>query len=91
MSSGCGCGRASRRSIRRCAASPASPRTAHEIALHLNAGLLVDLPHIEETGAAGIGLFRTELQFMVATAFPRIGEQLALYRVGARSRRRASP
>ena len=31
-------------------------------------------------GAAGIGLFRTELQFMVATTFPRIGEQLALYR-----------
>ncbi len=46
----------------------------------LNAGLLIDLPHIEETGAAGIGLFRTELQFMVATAFPRIGEQLSLYR-----------
>ncbi len=72
--------RNARRNIRRCAASPASPRTAHEIALHLNAGLLVDLPHIEETGAAGIGLFRTELQFMVATSFPRIGEQLALYR-----------
>ncbi len=41
---------------------------------------LVDLPHIEETGAAGIGLFRTELQFMVAPTFPRTGEQLALYR-----------
>ncbi|MGU3495289.1 phosphoenolpyruvate--protein phosphotransferase [Xanthobacteraceae bacterium A53D] len=48
--------------------------------LHLNAGLLVDLPHIAETGAAGIGLFRTELQFMVAATFPRISEQLALYR-----------
>jgi phosphotransferase system enzyme I (PtsP) len=59
---------------------PCVTRDGHEIALHLNAGLLVDLPHIEETGAAGIGLFRTELQFMVATNFPRIGEQLALYR-----------
>ncbi len=59
---------------------PCVTRDGHEIALHLNAGLLVDLPHIEETGAAGIGLFRTELQFMVATSFPRIGEQLALYR-----------
>ncbi|HWV41307.1 phosphoenolpyruvate-utilizing N-terminal domain-containing protein, partial [Pseudorhodoplanes sp.] len=58
---------------------PCVTRDGHEIALHLNAGLLVDLPHIEETGAAGIGLFRTELQFMVATSFPRIGEQLALY------------
>ena len=46
----------------------------------INAGLLVDLPHIAETGAAGIGLFRTELQFMVATAMPRISEQLSLYR-----------
>ena len=36
----------------------------------INAGLLVDLPHLE-TGAAGIGLFRTELQFMVATQLPR--------------------
>ncbi len=59
---------------------PCITRDGHEIALHLNAGLLVDLPHIEETGAAGIGLFRTELQFMVATSFPRIGEQLSLYR-----------
>jgi phosphotransferase system enzyme I (PtsP) len=59
---------------------PCVTRDGHEIALHLNAGLLVDLPHIEETGAAGIGLFRTELQFMVAPTFPRIGEQLALYR-----------
>jgi phosphotransferase system, enzyme I, PtsP len=40
--------------------------------LHMNAGLTIDLPHIDETGAAGIGLFRTELQFMVAPNFPRI-------------------
>jgi phosphotransferase system enzyme I (PtsP) len=38
------------------------------------------MPHLEETGAAGIGLFRTELQFMVADTLPRTGEQLALYR-----------
>jgi phosphotransferase system enzyme I (PtsP) len=46
----------------------------------LNAGLSVDLPHIADTGAAGIGLFRTELQFMVAPTFPRTSEQYALYR-----------
>jgi phosphotransferase system enzyme I (PtsP) len=50
------------------------------ISLLLNAGLLVDLPHITETGAAGIGLFRTELQFMVAPQLPRANEQLSLYR-----------
>ena len=80
MSSGCGCARGGRRSIARCATGRASPRTARPIALMINAGLAVDLPHIEETGAAGIGLFRTELQFMVADTFPRTGEQLALYR-----------
>jgi phosphotransferase system enzyme I (PtsP) len=55
-------------------------RDGAEVSLMLNAGLVVDLPHIAETGAAGIGLFRTELQFMVAPQFPRTGEQLALYR-----------
>ena len=59
---------------------PCVTKDGKEISLLINAGLLVDLPHIEETGAAGIGLFRTELQFMVATAFPRISEQLSLYR-----------
>ena len=50
------------------------------VTLLLNAGLSVDLPHIEETGAAGIGLFRTELQFMVAATLPRAAEQFSLYR-----------
>jgi phosphotransferase system enzyme I (PtsP) len=47
----------------------------------INAGLTIDLPHMNETGAAGIGLFRTELQFMVAPTLPRTGEQMALYRI----------
>ncbi|WP_339426879.1 putative PEP-binding protein, partial [Pseudomonas proteolytica] len=46
----------------------------------INAGLAIDLPHIEETGSAGIGLFRTELQFMVGQSLPRTSDQLALYR-----------
>ena len=46
----------------------------------INAGLLVDLPHLDETGADGIGLFRTELQFMIAATLPRTSEQQALYR-----------
>ncbi|MGB6535892.1 MAG: phosphoenolpyruvate--protein phosphotransferase [Xanthobacteraceae bacterium] len=50
------------------------------VSLMLNAGLTVDLPHIADTGAAGIGLFRTELQFMVAPNFPRSSEQYTLYR-----------
>lgn len=51
-----------------------------DVKLKLNAGLLVDLEHLNEAGATGIGLFRTELQFMVASSFPRISEQENLYR-----------
>ncbi len=46
----------------------------------MNAGLAVDLPQLAESGAAGIGLFRTELQFMVASTFPRAEAQEGLYR-----------
>jgi len=50
------------------------------ISLMMNAGLLVDLPHLEESGAEGIGLFRTELQFMIAATMPRLDAQRTLYR-----------
>ncbi len=59
---------------------PCVTRDGEEVALLINAGLSVDLPHIVDTGAAGIGLFRTELQFMVAPNFPRTSEQFTLYR-----------
>jgi phosphotransferase system enzyme I (PtsP) len=59
---------------------PCITKDGEEIVLLLNAGLSVDLPHIDDTGACGIGLFRTELQFMVAPSFPRSSEQYALYR-----------
>jgi phosphotransferase system enzyme I (PtsP) len=55
-------------------------RDGVEIALHINAGLIMDMPRLEESGAAGVGLFRTELQFMVASSFPRLNEQEAFYR-----------
>jgi phosphotransferase system enzyme I (PtsP) len=55
-------------------------KDGHKFALMINAGLTIDLPHLDETGAGGIGLFRTELQFMVADTLPRTNEQLGLYR-----------
>lgn len=58
---------------------PATSRDGHEITLNLNAGLLVDLPHLEESGAVGIGLFRTEILFMVAPMLPKVTDQRALY------------
>ncbi len=59
---------------------PCVTKDGHKFALMINAGLTIDLPHLDETGAAGIGLFRTELQFMVADTLPRTNEQLGLYR-----------
>ncbi|MBM3607403.1 MAG: phosphoenolpyruvate--protein phosphotransferase [Alphaproteobacteria bacterium] len=58
---------------------PAVSRDGVRIGLHMNAGLLVDLPHLAETGAESIGLFRTELQFMLASRFPRFDQQFKLY------------
>ena len=55
-------------------------RDGVKIDLHMNAGLLLDMQHVEETSAASIGLFRTELQFMLAPKFPRMSEQQKLYR-----------
>ncbi len=50
------------------------------IDLYLNAGLEIDLAQLENSGAAGIGLFRTELQFMIASRLPNLGEQTRFYR-----------
>jgi phosphotransferase system, enzyme I, PtsP len=50
------------------------------VALQLNAGLLLDLPYLDETGADGIGLFRTELLFMLRDDFPTVGQQASVYR-----------
>jgi len=59
---------------------PSVTRDGVAIDLMMNAGLAVDLPQLAESGAAGIGLFRTELQFMVASTFPRAEAQERLYR-----------
>ncbi|AXS42020.1 phosphoenolpyruvate--protein phosphotransferase [Breoghania sp. L-A4] len=65
--------------FRRLRNKPSISRDKQDVTLQLNAGLVVDLPHLDESGAAGIGLFRTELQFMVVSTFPRMTEQCALY------------
>ena len=50
-----------------------------KLSLNMNAGLLIDVDHFHETGADGIGLFRTELQFMVRSQMPKVDEQTELY------------
>ncbi|HWG79469.1 MAG TPA: phosphoenolpyruvate--protein phosphotransferase [Stellaceae bacterium] len=59
---------------------PAETLGGERVALQLNAGLLIDLPYLDETGAEGIGLFRTELLFMLRDDFPTVGQQASVYR-----------
>ena len=59
--------------------TPAFTRDGAKITLLMNAGLAVDLESLVETGAEGIGLFRTEFQFMVSEDLPRFNAQTALY------------
>jgi phosphotransferase system enzyme I (PtsP) len=59
--------------------TPAVSKDGQRITMQMNAGLAVDLEAIADTGADGIGLFRTEFQFMVAEEMPRLEAQTALY------------
>jgi phosphotransferase system enzyme I (PtsP) len=45
----------------------------------MNAGLMADLPSLEGSGADGVGLFRTELQFLIRTKMPKRDELAQLY------------
>ncbi len=58
---------------------PAVTRDGLRIELLANAGLLADLPLVEESGAEGIGLYRTEVPFMVRDSLPDVATQSALY------------
>ena len=59
---------------------PAMTKDGQRIEMHINAGLLMDVPHLAESGADGIGLYRTELQFMVSATLPRLEQQTQMYR-----------
>jgi phosphotransferase system enzyme I (PtsP) len=58
---------------------PAKAKCGTEVALHMNAGLMADLPSLPTSGAEGVGLFRTELQFLVRNQMPKRAELQALY------------
>jgi phosphotransferase system enzyme I (PtsP) len=63
---------------------PSVTRVGIKITLLHNSGLVADLPMLQDTGAEGVGLFRTELQFMIASRLPKVQEQIALYREAIR-------
>jgi phosphotransferase system enzyme I (PtsP) len=58
---------------------PATARCGTTVKLYMNAGLMADLPSLEGSGAEGVGLFRTELQFLLRAKVPARKELAALY------------
>ncbi|MBB5519143.1 phosphoenolpyruvate--protein phosphotransferase [Amphiplicatus metriothermophilus] len=61
-------------------ALPGETRDGVRIEIFMNAGLALDMPHLDATGAAGVGLFRTELQFLIGSQLPKVEAQERLYR-----------
>lgn len=59
---------------------PAVTVDGKRIQLMVNAGLRDDAAQIDITGADGIGLFRTEFQFLVSATLPQRERQQRLYR-----------
>nr|WP_208350453.1 phosphoenolpyruvate--protein phosphotransferase [Pseudaestuariivita rosea] len=58
---------------------PATARCGSTVSLCMNAGLMADLPSLAGSGAEGVGLFRTELQFLIRNTVPKRSELAALY------------
>lgn len=58
---------------------PSVTRDGVPISMQLNCGLLIDLPHLHASGAEGIGLYRTEIPFMVRSSYPDVQAQTELY------------
>lgn len=52
----------------------------HLIPLYVNTGLMSDLGYSLKAGADGVGLYRTEVPFMVRDRFPSEEEQRVIYR-----------
>ena len=52
----------------------------HRVNLWVNTGLISDVMHSLDQGAEGIGLFRTEVPFLLSERFPSEQEQTDLYR-----------
>jgi phosphotransferase system enzyme I (PtsP) len=59
---------------------PPITKDGHRLTLMVNAGLRDDAAALDITGADGIGLFRTEFQFLVSATLPQRERQQRLYR-----------
>jgi phosphotransferase system enzyme I (PtsP) len=58
---------------------PAVTEDGEPLSILINASLLIEIPHLESTGAEGVGLYRTEIPFMVRAEYPDVMQQTELY------------
>ena len=68
------------RSLEKLKELPAETTDGYRVGLHVNTGLLSDISPGLERGAEGIGLYRTEIPFIVHDSFPTEDEQYRVYR-----------
>lgn len=59
---------------------PCETADKHRVHLWVNTGLMSDVLHSLDQGAEGIGLFRTEIPFLLSERFPSEQEQAEIYR-----------
>jgi len=59
---------------------PCETADCHRVSLQVNTGLMSDVVRSLDQGAEGIGLFRTEVPFLLAERFPSEQEQTEIYR-----------
>ena len=59
---------------------PAVTTDGAEVTLYTNTGLLADISPGLLNGAQGVGLYRTEIPFMIRSSFPSEEEQVEVYR-----------
>jgi len=58
---------------------PCETPDSHRVHLWVNTGLMTDVIHSLDQGAEGIGLFRTEVPFLLSERFPSEQEQFEIY------------
>ncbi|HEX6591449.1 MAG TPA: phosphoenolpyruvate--protein phosphotransferase, partial [Moraxellaceae bacterium] len=60
---------------------PAITPDGHRLALYVNTGLMADVARAKDRGAEGVGLYRSEIPFMLRERFPGEEEQRGIYRL----------
>ncbi len=59
---------------------PAETPDGHKVVLYVNTGLMADVARARDRGAEGVGLYRSEIPFMLRDRFPSEEEQRTIYR-----------